>query len=637
MAEKKSYKDYTGSSDYLGKIIDQINSGDAKVITSRNVPGYISYGETDDNIPMFRPFSSEEEGGGAGRPATPAEIAQAKYNENRERFELTAPVTVSPYIDLSKNPINGLDKWPVSPAGNGAYQLSSMNNSETGYANVLFQPDASGKAKITEDNPVSFQNYDKGNFLSNFAGAAKDFASSDAAKLLALGAGAMTFGPSLLGETAAGSGAAPTIDSLASGFYGVPEGSAYVAPQVTNLGTVAGTTEGMLSGTGLTAGSTGTGLQATSAGNLASMGGGQGLVSNATTANLAAMGGGQGLTTAGALTAAGAPLTASTLGAGGTTLSGLTSGLATDATANAALGAGGAGVTANTLAGNLGTSAAATGAGSLLGTGAASSPAAAIAAAPTGTNISSLLTPTNALLAKGALDTISGSQLSGAISDSAATQQRAYEASKGTLGDIANYVRQVQSPYQSIGANAANNLGALGTGSYQMYDASGNPTTTGTGSGYFQKQFDASDLAKGLAPNYDFMLQQGQMANQRLANVGGGALSGNTLTGLNRYTQDYAGTAYQNAFKNYQDQRQNIFSNLNNLANIGQTSTGQLSTAAGNYGTNLTNLNVGNAAAQAAAQVANAQAQGNTLSNLGNTSFLAALLNQKPAVAPSVP
>ena len=636
MAEKKSYKDYTGSDDHLGKIIDSLNSGQTKVITSRNVTGTIVPDEY--GTPVFQPFLTEQEGGGSPRALTPAEIAQARYNPTTERTELTVPVSVAPYIDTSKIPGFPIETWPVQALGDGTYKLSSMNNSETGYANVAFQTDATGRAKtITEANPASFDTYDKGNFLSNFAGAVGDFASSDAAKLLALGAGAMTFGPSLLGETAAGgaagSGAAPTIDSLASGFYGVPEGSAYVAPQVTNLGTVAGTTEGMLSGTGLTAGSTGTGLQATSAGNLASMGGGQGLVSNATTANLAAMGGGQGLTTAGALTAAGAPLTASTLGAGGTALSGLTSGLATDATANAALGAGGAGVTANTLAGNLGTSAAATGTGSLLGTGAASSPAAAIAAAPTGTNISSLLTPTNALLAKGVLDTISGNQLSGAISDSAATQQRAYEASKGTLGDIANYVRQVQSPYQSIGANAANNLGALGTGSYQMYDASGNPTTTGTGSGYFQKQFDASDLAKGLAPNYDFMLQQGQMANQRAANVGGGALSGNTLTGLNRYTQDYAGNAYQNAFNNYQNQRQNIFGNLSNLAGVGQTSTGQLTGAAGNYGTNLTNLNVGNAAAQAAAQVANAQAQGNTLSNLGNTAFLATLLNQKPAVA----
>jgi len=205
-----SYKDYTGSSDYLGKIIDQVNSGDAKVITSRNVPGYISYGETDENIPMFRPFSSEEEGGGTGRPATKEELAQAKYNENRERFELTAPVTVSPYIDLSKNPINGLDKWPVSAAGNGAYKLSSMNNSETDYANVLFQPDASGKAKITEANPVSFEKYDKGNFFSNLAGAVGDFASSDAAKLLAAGAGAMYFGPGLLSgaETAAAAGGA---------------------------------------------------------------------------------------------------------------------------------------------------------------------------------------------------------------------------------------------------------------------------------------------------------------------------------------------------------------------------------------------------------------------------------------------
>jgi hypothetical protein len=617
MAEKKSYKDYTGSSDYLGKIIDSLNSGQTKVITSRNVTGTI--GTDEGGAKYFQPFLSEQEGGGSARALTPAEMAQAKYNPDTDRVELTVPVAVAPYIDTSKIPGFPIENWPVQVLGDGTYKLSSMNNSETGYANVAFQTDATGRAKtITEANPASFENYDKGNFLSNFAGAVGDFASSDAAKLLALGAGAMTFGPGLLGETAAGaagSGAAPTIDSLASSFYGVPEGSAYVAPTVgpgVNLASAAPAAGTSIADLGVI-----------------DVVGTKAAPSILTPANVAGAAGAAGVINA----------------ANNATKSG-TSTTETPVSDAGVIDVVGQKVVPPTVPPIVPAVIAGAAAGSILNPG-GSTPAPvtpaktttpttdAAAAGAGGATLASLLTPENALIAKAILDAIGGNQVADAISGSAATQQAAYESSKGTLGDIANYVKQVQAPYQSIGSNAANNLGALGTGSYQMYDASGKPTTTGTGSGYFQKQFDASDLAKGLAPNYDFMLQQGQMANQRAANVGGGALGGNALTGLNRYTQDYAGTAYQNAFKNYQDQRQNIFGNLKDLAGIGQNSTGQLSTAAGNYGTNLTNLNVGNAAAQAAAQVARAQTQGNTLSNLTNTGFLATLLNQKPAVAPT--
>jgi hypothetical protein len=148
----------------------------------------------------------------------------------------------------------------------------------------------------------------------------------------------------------------------------------------------------------------------------------------------------------------------------------------------------------------------------------------------------------------------------------------------------------------------------------------------GTGSGYLQHQFDASDLAKGLAPNYDFMLQQGQMANQRAANVGGGALSGNTLQGLNKYTQDYAGNAYQNAFNNYQTQRQNIYGNLSGLAGMGQTANTGAQAAGTSYGKGTTDLQTALANAQAAAAVGKAQALAGGTSGLANSTFLASLL-----------
>lgn len=329
--------------------------------------------------------------------------------------------------------------------------------------------------------------------------------------------------------------------------------------------------------------------------------GGEGLTGG-NTSNLSSMGGGQGVT--------GVSPTGTVLGATG-------------------------GVNPySTLGSNIGTTGLAAGTTSLLGSGAASNAAAAAAAgAGTGSGLSSLLTPTNVLLGKGLLDTLGSNKVVGGINSAAATQQAAYEQSKKDLAALYANQQGYQRPYMATGTNALSNLGALGTGTYQMYDEKGNPTGTGTGSGYLQHQFDASDLAKGLAPNYDFMLAQGQMANQRAANMAGGGFGGNALQGLNRYTQDYAGNAYQNAFTNYQNQRQNIFGNFSSLVGSGQNATKDLTAATGAYGTNLTNLNVGNAAAQAAAQVAAAQQGGTNLSNLGNTAVVASLLNQNPAIA----
>jgi hypothetical protein len=116
------------------------------------------------------------------------------------------------------------------------------------------------------------------------------------------------------------------------------------------------------------------------------------------------------------------------------------------------------------------------------------------------------------------------------------------------------------------------------------------------------------------------------MANQRAANVGGGALSGNTLQGLNKYTQDYAGTAYQNAFKNYQDQRQNIYQNLSGLAGMGQTANTGAQAAGTSYGKGTTDLQTALANAQAAAAVGKAQALAGGTSGLANSTFLASLL-----------
>jgi len=212
-------------------------------------------------------------------------------------------------------------------------------------------------------------------------------------------------------------------------------------------------------------------------------------------------------------------------------------------------------------------------------------------------------------------------------------QSAAAQNATALQGQMFNTINQQQAPYRTAGYGALNQIGGLGGGQYTTYDQAGNPTGTAQGSGYLTHQFDANDLKSGLAPNYDFMLQQGQMANQRAANMGGGAIGGNALQGLNKYTQDYAGNAYQNAFTNYQNQRNNIYNTLAGIAGIGQTGQNATNTAAQNATNAASQLGVGSAAAQAAGQVGSTNALANTAGNIVNNYTLASLLNQVGRVA----
>jgi hypothetical protein len=213
-----------------------------------------------------------------------------------------------------------------------------------------------------------------------------------------------------------------------------------------------------------------------------------------------------------------------------------------------------------------------------------------------------------ATLATGLVGAGNAANLTSAIDTGLNATTAANTASQGVLKDIYNQQLGFQAPYQATGVSGLNQINKLAD------------------TGYLTHQFDASDLAKGLAPNYDFMLQQGQMANQRAANVGGGALSGNTLQGLQNYTQNYAGNAYQNAFTNYQNQRNNIYTNLAGMAGIGQTANTGAQAAGTSYGKGTTDLNTALANAQAAASIGKAQALAGGTSGLANSTFLASLL-----------
>lgn len=212
-----TYKDFLGSSSAYDELIGRLNSGDAKVVTSKPISGYVVRDEY--GYPIFQSYA-EEGIDRVSKALTPEELSQAQFNPQTERLELTSISTVPPHIDLGGKEISGYRQWPVEDLGGGNYRLSAMNSGEGGYAQVVIKPDATGKATVTDRNPASFQEYDAGNFFSNFAGAAEDLARSDAGKMLALAAAGGAFTP--VGAAGAVGGGLTAVDAAtaAEGFGG---------------------------------------------------------------------------------------------------------------------------------------------------------------------------------------------------------------------------------------------------------------------------------------------------------------------------------------------------------------------------------------------------------------------------------
>jgi hypothetical protein len=227
------------------------------------------------------------------------------------------------------------------------------------------------------------------------------------------------------------------------------------------------------------------------------------------------------------------------------------------------------------------------------------------------------------------------SSLLGANASNKAAQIQANAANNASqlTANMFNIQNQQQQPYRTAGYGALNTINSMMPGQYVQYDASGNPTGAGTGTGYLTNQFNAQDLNANMSPGYAFQLDQGQRANQNAANALGGRVGGNALQGLQNYTQGFAQTSYQNAFNNYQAQRQNIYNTLAGIAGIGQTSQQQTGNLAQNANTTQAQLGVGSAAAQAAGQTGVASALTGGATGVANNLLLASLLGQNQSAA----
>jgi hypothetical protein len=201
-------------------------------------------------------------------------------------------------------------------------------------------------------------------------------------------------------------------------------------------------------------------------------------------------------------------------------------------------------------------------------------------------------------------------------------QEQPYmEAGYGAQSQL-NYLLGIGQPGTSASGPTAGTpaYGWPGTSSYHpaVPASSGTPGTASSsgagGYGSLLTPFNAQYMQQ-YSPAYQFQMQQGQQGvlNQDAASQG--ALSGASMKDLIGFNQNYANTAFNNAFNQYQTQQGNVYQRLAGVSQLGQAAaanTGQQGTAlAGQAAQSATNI--GTAQAGGTIGVANAASSASSL------------------------
>ena len=212
-----------------------------------------------------------------------------------------------------------------------------------------------------------------------------------------------------------------------------------------------------------------------------------------------------------------------------------------------------------------------------------------------------------------------GSVASGLLGASAArsaarTQASAADRAMQNEREMYDISREDLAPYREVGYNALSDIESMKP--------------------FLTAQFGPDQFEQYLDPSMAFRQRLGEQSTARMANVGGGALSGNTLRALTDYGQGLASTEYGNAFNRFQTERGNIYNTLANIAGMGQGAVNTGVNAAQNFGQQMTGLTTGQGAALAGGQVGVANALGGAAQNVGNMAYLQSLM-QPPAVTPT--
>ena len=204
-----------------------------------------------------------------------------------------------------------------------------------------------------------------------------------------------------------------------------------------------------------------------------------------------------------------------------------------------------------------------------------------------------------------------GSQNQADAAQSAAqTQLQGTQAASQQQREMFDILNKQQAPYREAGYGALNQINTMLP--------------------QFTKTFTPADLQANLAPNYEFMKNQGLGATAQQANVA--SPGSNVDLSKTMFAENYAKGAYQDALTNWRNQQTDIFNRLSGIAGIGQTAQGQAQNLGSATSTNLANLATGGANAVAGGQIGAANAQSGGLQSIGNAGILYELLNKTPAV-----
>jgi hypothetical protein len=224
---------------------------------------------------------------------------------------------------------------------------------------------------------------------------------------------------------------------------------------------------------------------------------------------------------------------------------------------------------------------------------------------------------------------IGGIQGSSAAHNAANSLSGAYNSAGQTVTNAAAAVNPTITNAAAAGANQVLAAGQTGVTGLSPYTTAGSTAANALATdllpgGQLNTPFTAATMAT-MSPGYQFQLQQGTSAMNRQAAAAGLSGSGGTMKALDQYNQNFAGTAYNNAFNQYTAQNQNLFANLNSQAQQGQaasTTAANLGVGTAEYGAGMNyaaanttaqnTLSAANYLANTQIGAGNAQAQGDT-------------------------
>lgn len=215
--------------------------------------------------------------------------------------------------------------------------------------------------------------------------------------------------------------------------------------------------------------------------------------------------------------------------------------------------------------------------------------------------------------------TLGASALSGLGSYFAGnTQAKGQQQASQMMTGEANTLLGQEQPFMQGGYGAMTQLNEL------LGTAPGNPAN-GAPNGYLTQSFDPTQAQLNEYPGYQFALQTGGQAVRNADTPGVGALSGPALKDLTNFNVGTANQFYNQYFNQFQQQQNNIFSRLSQIAGLGQGAAGQLGNAEAGLYSGAAQATAGAAGSQAAGQMGIANALGGGINTIASMSFLKGL------------